>query len=104
MTEEIMTTGQLAQAVGIGVETVRYYERTGLLPKPPRTPGGHRQYSEADAKRLRFVRKAQELGVHAQGNQGIAEPQSGAWEEVRERCIHRRSGNGPNRPSDSRAE
>jgi len=71
MTEEIMTTGQLARAVGIGVETVRYYERTGLLPKPPRTPGGHRQYGEADARRLRFVRKAQELGFTLREIKGL---------------------------------
>lgn len=62
MAKEDLTTGQLAEAVGIGVETVRYYERTGILPEPPRTAGGHRQYREADAERLRFVRRAQELG------------------------------------------
>ena len=62
MAKENMTTGQLAKAVGVGVETLRYYERTGILPKPPRTSGGHRQYSGTDVRRLRFVRRAQELG------------------------------------------
>jgi MerR family mercuric resistance operon transcriptional regulator len=56
------TIGGLAKAAGVGVETVRYYQRRGLLPEPARPPGEIRRYSEADAKRLRFIRRAQAAG------------------------------------------
>lgn len=57
-----MTTGELAEAGGVSVETVRYYERRGLLPEPPRSASGYRRYRGSDLKRLRFIRIAQELG------------------------------------------
>ena len=44
------------------METIRYYERHGLLPRPPRTPSGYRKFSSDDVARLRFIRHAQELG------------------------------------------
>ncbi len=56
------TIGGLAKASGVGVETVRYYQRRGLLPEPPRPPGEVRRYSAADVKRLRFIRCAQAAG------------------------------------------
>jgi MerR family mercuric resistance operon transcriptional regulator len=56
------TIGGLAKAAGVGVETVRYYQRRGLLPEPPRPSGEVRRYGEADAKRLRFIRSAQAAG------------------------------------------
>jgi MerR family mercuric resistance operon transcriptional regulator len=56
------TNGGLARAAGVGVETVRYYQRRGLLPEPPRPPGEVRRYGESDLKRLRFVRRAQAAG------------------------------------------
>lgn len=61
MTKQL-STGRLADEGGVGIQTVRYYERIGLLPSPPRAPNGHRRYSETDAKRLRFIRSAGELG------------------------------------------
>lgn len=57
-----LTSGDLAEAAGVGVETVRYYERRGLLAEPPRGKGGRRQYGSADLRRLRFIRRAKELG------------------------------------------
>ena len=57
-----MTIGALAQSAGVGVETIRYYQRRGLLAQPPRTYGSIRRYGAADAARLRFIRRAQELG------------------------------------------
>lgn len=57
-----MTIGQLAKRVGIGVETVRFYERRGLIDEPPRRPSGYRQYPLQAAARLRFIRRAKELG------------------------------------------
>jgi len=59
---EGFTTAQLAKEGGVNVETIRYYERHGLLPKAPRTASGYRQFSEDHAIRLRFIRRAQELG------------------------------------------
>jgi MerR family mercuric resistance operon transcriptional regulator len=57
-----LTIGRLAQLGGVNLETVRYYERRGLLPKPPRTEAGYRQFSPDAAHRLRFIKRAQELG------------------------------------------
>jgi MerR family mercuric resistance operon transcriptional regulator len=57
-----MTIGALAQAAGVGVETVRYYQRRGLLPQPSRARGAVRRYPPAVAVRLRFIRRAQQLG------------------------------------------
>lgn len=59
---EAMTTGELANGAGVNVQTVRYYERRGLLPEPPRTSSGYRQYGPDDLRRLLFIRRAQELG------------------------------------------
>ena len=59
---ESLTIGRLAREVGINLETVRYYERRGLLPKPPRTASGYRLFPAEAARRLRFIRRAQELG------------------------------------------
>lgn len=56
-----MMIGALAKAGGVGVETVRYYQRRGLLAEPPRA-GGVRRYDGQDARRLRFIRAAQEAG------------------------------------------
>ena len=56
------TIGGLARAAGVGVETVRYYQRRGLLPEPARPPGEVRRYSDADVRRLRFIRSAQSAG------------------------------------------
>jgi MerR family mercuric resistance operon transcriptional regulator len=57
-----MTIGKLAAAEGVGVETVRFYQRRGLLAKPERRGSGYRQYSESDRWRLVFIRRARQLG------------------------------------------
>jgi len=57
-----MTIGALAERAGVNVQTVRYYERRGLLAAPQRTPSGYRVYSDDTLDRLRFIRRAQELG------------------------------------------
>ncbi len=59
---ELLTIGRLARAVGVNLETVRYYERRGLLPKPPRSGSGYRLFPVEAKHRLRFIRRAQELG------------------------------------------
>ncbi|GIX22445.1 MAG: MerR family transcriptional regulator [Gammaproteobacteria bacterium] len=57
-----LTIGALARAAGVGVETVRYYQRRGLLPCPARPPGGTRRYGATELARLRFIRRAKTLG------------------------------------------
>jgi len=57
-----LTIGRLAQKAGINLETVRFYERKGLLPKPPRSTSGYRLFPTEAARRLRFIKRAQELG------------------------------------------
>jgi MerR family transcriptional regulator, copper efflux regulator len=57
-----LTVGRLAREVGINLETVRFYERNGLLPKPPRNASGYRLYSPDTARRLKFIKRAQQLG------------------------------------------
>ena len=57
-----MKIGELARRVGIPIDTVRYYERNGLLPPPARRASGYREYEEADIGRLRFVLRAKVLG------------------------------------------
>src|SRR5215207_5297463 len=57
-----MTIGDLAKASGVHLETIRYYERIGLIRKPERTTSGYRSYKAADLERLRFIRCARELG------------------------------------------
>lgn len=54
--------GTLSKRSGVHIETIRYYEKIGLLPPPPRTQGGHRLYGEALIKRLNFIRRSRELG------------------------------------------
>jgi len=56
------TIGRLARATGCRIQTIRYYESIGLMPKPPRTAGNQRLYTQADLDRLAFVRHARELG------------------------------------------
>ncbi len=57
-----MTIGALAKSAGIHVETVRYYQRIGLLTPPPRAHGAIRRYSQESLRRLRFIKRAQQLG------------------------------------------
>lgn len=57
-----MRSGQLAERAGVNPETLRYYERRGLLPTPPRTGAGYRDYPATTVELLRFVKRAQELG------------------------------------------
>ena len=61
-TSDEMLIGTLAEATGVGVETIRFYEREGLLPEPPRSAAGYRLYDADAARRLGFTRGAKELG------------------------------------------
>lgn len=57
-----LTIGELARKAGVGVETVRYYQRRGLFPEPPRQPRSTREYSPEALELLRFIRRARGLG------------------------------------------
>ena len=59
---DMLSIGQVARRAGVGVETVRFYEREGLLEEPPRRASGYRQYDEQVVKRLHFIKRAQQLG------------------------------------------
>jgi len=57
-----LTIGKLADAAGVNIETIRYYQRRGLLDEPSKPLGGHRRYAPDQAKRVRFIKRAQALG------------------------------------------
>ena len=59
---ESLTIGQLAQRAGVGVETIRFYEREGLISEPPRRPSGYRDYPLETVARIVFIRRAKHLG------------------------------------------
>lgn len=58
-----LRVSELAETVGVAPDTVRYYERAGLLPAPARTPAGYRAYDDSAVDRLRFIQGAQRLGL-----------------------------------------
>ncbi|MGH8114635.1 MAG: heavy metal-responsive transcriptional regulator [Rhodanobacteraceae bacterium] len=57
-----LTIGSVARRAGVGIDTIRYYEREGLLPLPQRRSSGYRDYGDAAIDRLRFIRRAKDLG------------------------------------------
>ena len=57
-----LSAGKLAKAAGVNVETLRYYEKRGLLPEPPRRESGYRVYPQSSVERLKFIKGAQTLG------------------------------------------
>lgn len=59
---EQLTIGRLAKAAGVNVETIRYYQRRGLVDEPEKPLGGHRRYAPSAASRVRFIKRAQQLG------------------------------------------
>ncbi len=58
----VISIGQLSTLTGVNIETIRYYERNGVMPRPPRTAGGRRTYDETFVKRLSFVSRSRQLG------------------------------------------
>ena len=66
-----MRIGDVAEQAGVNVETLRYYERRGLLPEPVRSPGGHRDYDEDTVRFVRAVKEAQMLGFSLVGDRGL---------------------------------
>ncbi len=66
-----MQRAELAKRSGCNLETIRYYERIGMLPDPPRSAAGYRVYEEAHAKRLRFILRGRELGFSIEEVRGL---------------------------------
>ncbi len=85
-----MTSGQLAKKSGVGVETLRFYEREGLLPPPARLASGYRQYPAEAVERVRFVRRAQLLGFQLKDIKELLalrdDPDAGSG-QVREKAV-----------------
>ena len=66
-----MQIGMVAKKIGLSVDAIRFYERNGLLPRPPRTAGGFRRYAENDVETLAFVRRVQGLGFKLSEIRGL---------------------------------
>ncbi|GHE03964.1 MerR family transcriptional regulator [Defluviimonas sp. 20V17] len=66
-----LTRGELARVTGCNIETIRYYEKTGILPDPPRTAAGYRIYTPDHVTRLRFILRARELGFGMDDIRGL---------------------------------
>lgn len=79
-----LTIGKLAQQVGVGIDTVRYYERAGLLPAAQRTAAGYRVYGEAAVRRMQFIRRARAHGFTLEDTAALLQlSQGGDRAEVR---------------------
>jgi Hg(II)-responsive transcriptional regulator len=88
-----LTIGQLAKKAGVGVETIRFYEREELLPEPERLPSGYRQYEAEAVERVRFVRRAQLLGFSLKDIKellALREDPGANSHEVREKAVAKR--------------
>lgn len=82
-----LTSGQLAKAAGVNLETVRYYETIKLMPPPPRTERGHRAYDAAHVQRLTFIRRSRELGFsidEIRALLALSAPNQGSCAEVKD--------------------
>lgn len=81
------TIGRLSRRTGVNIETIRYYEKVGLIAAPPRSQGGHRVYGEDHLRALDFIRRARELGFTPKEVRGILAlggPGGACCDEVRE--------------------
>lgn len=78
-----LTIGKLSRSTGTKTETIRYYEKIGLLPKPPRTQGNYRAYGAEELARLSFVRRARDLGFSIEQVRALLE-----LSDNRERSCH----------------
>lgn len=86
-----ITRGELARRTGVNLETIRYFERVGILSAPPRTTGGHRVYDESHVRTLGFVRRARSLGFTPEEVRTILDlggPGKASCLEVREIAVH----------------
>jgi MerR family copper efflux transcriptional regulator len=91
-TQTALTIGRVAQSVGVAIDTIRFYEREGLLPEPKRRPSGYREYDQGTVARLRFIRRAKDLGFTLEEIRellALSADRHGGVEGVRERAAAR---------------
>jgi len=89
MTTEL-TIGRLADEAGVNVETIRYYQRRGLMAEPDKPMGGHRRYDPAAIKRVRFIKRAQVLGFTLEEVGSLLElDEARACADTRELAAHK---------------
>ena len=81
---KFLKIGDLAKRSEVGIETIRFYERQGLLVEPERRPSGYRQYDESVVSRLQFIRHAKELGFTLSEIKELL----GLWFDVNTKCVH----------------
>jgi MerR family mercuric resistance operon transcriptional regulator len=99
-TVESLTIGAFAKAAGVNVETIRFYQRKGLLPEPDKPYGSIRRYGEADVARVKFVKSAQRLGFSLDEVAGLLRLDDGAHcDEARARRAEARGCAGETRGS-----
>jgi MerR family transcriptional regulator, mercuric resistance operon regulatory protein len=87
-----ITIGELSRLTGVHIETIRYYERIKMLPKPPRTASGRRKYSPAHLRTLAFIRRSRELGFspdEVRTMLRLGGPGTAPCREVREIAVNR---------------
>ncbi|SFW16195.1 MULTISPECIES: heavy metal-responsive transcriptional regulator [Luteibacter] len=91
-TQPALTIGRVAQSAGVAIDTIRFYEREGLLPEPRRRPSGYREYDQGAVARLRFIRRAKDLGFTLEEIRdllALSADRHGGVEGVRERAAAR---------------
>lgn len=91
-TQTSFTIGRIAQSAGVAIDTIRFYEREGLLPEPRRRASGYREYDEGAVSRLRFIRRAKDLGFTLDEIRellALSADRHGGVEGVRERAAAR---------------
>ena len=91
-TQSALTIGRVAQSAGVAIDTIRFYEREGLLPEPRRRPSGYREYDSGTVARLRFIRRAKDLGFTLEEVRellALSADRHGGVEGVRERAAAR---------------
>lgn len=91
-TQTALTIGRIAQSAGVAIDTIRFYEREGLLPEPKRRPSGYREYDQTAVSRLRFIRRAKDLGFTLEEIRellALSADRHGGVEGVRERAVAR---------------
>jgi MerR family mercuric resistance operon transcriptional regulator len=86
-----MRIGELARTVGVNVETIRYYQRIGLLKLPEKPFGGMRSYNDEDLRRLRFIRRAQQLGFSLEDIRELLELSSSDCKRVEKLAVEQLS-------------
>ncbi len=85
-----LSIGKLSQLTAVNIETIRYYERIGLVPKPPRSGSGYRRYGVTDVGRLNFIRRVRDLGFSLEEVRrllGLADQKSRSCRRVHEIAV-----------------